>query len=60
MDAEDVRKVYDAAPQATLIASHMEAVNHSVLTRAELRAFSEKTGMTDRLLVPDDNEAHTF
>jgi L-ascorbate metabolism protein UlaG (beta-lactamase superfamily) len=60
MNAEDVRKVYDAAPRATLIASHMEAVNHSVLTRAELRVFSEKTGMTDRLLVPEDDEAYAF
>ncbi|HWL72108.1 MAG TPA: MBL fold metallo-hydrolase [Geminicoccus sp.] len=60
MNAEDVRKVYDAAPRATLIASHMEAVNHSALTRAELRVFSEKTGMTDRLLVPEDDEAYAF
>lgn len=60
MDADDVKKVHDAAPRATLIASHMEAVNHSVLTRAGLRAFSEKTGMTDRLLVPEDDEAYTF
>jgi hypothetical protein len=38
----------------------MEAVNHSVLTRAELRAFSEKTGMADRLLVPEDDEVYAF
>ena len=60
MGTEDVRKVYDAAPQAMLIASHMEAVNHSVLSRAELRAFSEEAGMIDRLLVPQDDEAYTF
>ncbi|TCZ51446.1 MBL fold metallo-hydrolase [Roseicella aquatilis] len=60
MDAEDVRKVYDAAPRAALVASHMEAVNHSVLTRAELRAFSERSGTTDRLLVPEDGETHAF
>jgi L-ascorbate metabolism protein UlaG (beta-lactamase superfamily) len=60
MNAEDVKKVHDAAPRATLIASHMEAVNHSVLTRAELRAFSEKTGMADRLLVPEDDEVYAF
>ncbi len=60
MNKEDVQKVYAAAPQAILVASHMEAVNHSMLSRQELREFSTKTGMTDRLLVPDDNEAHTF
>jgi hypothetical protein len=43
-----------------LVASHMEAVNHSLLSRQELREFSEASGMTDRLLVPNDGEAHTF
>jgi L-ascorbate metabolism protein UlaG (beta-lactamase superfamily) len=60
MGKEDVRKVYEAAPQAMLVASHMEAVNHSLLSRQELREFSEANGMTDRLLVPNDGEAHTF
>jgi L-ascorbate metabolism protein UlaG (beta-lactamase superfamily) len=60
MGKEDVRKVYEAAPQAMLVASHMEAVNHSLLSRQELREFSEANGMTDHLLVPNDGEAHTF
>lgn len=60
MGTKDVKKVYEAAPQATLIASHLEGVNHSVLTRSELRDFSAQNGMTDRLLVPDDNEVYVF
>ncbi|WP_431824741.1 MBL fold metallo-hydrolase [Burkholderia sp. F1] len=56
MGKEDVHKVYQAAPQATLVASHMEAVNHAMLTRNELREFSAEKGMTDRLLVPEDGE----
>lgn len=60
MGAEDVHKVYRAAPQATLIASHMEAVNILTLSREELRAFSAEHGLTDRLLIPEDGEAYTF
>jgi hypothetical protein len=60
MGKEDVRKVHDAAPVATLIASHMEAVNHCVLTRAELREFADRNGMSQRLLVPQDGEDYTF
>jgi L-ascorbate metabolism protein UlaG (beta-lactamase superfamily) len=60
MGTEDVKKVYDAAPQALLMTSHMEAVNHSVLTRAELRDFAKKKGMSDHLLVPEDDESYTF
>ena len=40
MDAQDVWQAYQAAPGATLIASHMEAVNHAVLTRRALREFA--------------------
>ncbi|MBO1073626.1 MBL fold metallo-hydrolase [Roseomonas marmotae] len=57
MGEADVLAVHRAAPRATLIASHMEAVNHCVLSRAELRAFAEKEGFTSSLLVPADGEA---
>jgi L-ascorbate metabolism protein UlaG (beta-lactamase superfamily) len=60
MGKEDVKKVHDATPVATLITSHMEAVNHCVLSRAELRDFADKNGMSQRLLVPDDDESYTL
>ncbi|MDZ7699396.1 MAG: MBL fold metallo-hydrolase [Deltaproteobacteria bacterium] len=60
MNKEDVYKVFKAAPRATLIASHMEAVNHAALTRVELRDYSAETGMIDRLLVPEDGETVIF
>jgi len=61
MNEEDVQKVYEAAaPNATLIAVHMEAVNHCVLTRQALREFSAGKGMTDRLLVPEDDEGYSL
>ncbi|MNI83376.1 hypothetical protein D3C87_1710720 [compost metagenome] len=56
MGKQDVYEVFRAAPQATLIATHMESVNHAVLTRQELREFSVQKGMTDRLLIPEDGE----
>lgn len=56
MGKQDVYQVHNAAPQATLIATHMEAVNHAVLSRSELRAFAAEKGMTHRLLVPEDGE----
>jgi len=56
MGKQDVYEVFQAAPQATLIATHMESVNHAVLTRKELREFSVEKGMTDRLLIPEDGE----
>jgi hypothetical protein len=52
MGTEDVKKVHDAAPAATLVARHMEAVNHCVLTRAEVREFAVRNGMSQRLRTP--------
>jgi L-ascorbate metabolism protein UlaG (beta-lactamase superfamily) len=60
MNKEDVHQVYQAAPGATIVASHMEATNHAMLSREELRAFLGERGMTERVLVPEDGEALSF
>ncbi len=56
MGEEDVRAVHLAAPEATLIASHMEAVNHCILSRAALRTYAERKSFSARLLIPEDGE----
>lgn len=60
MGKKDVYEVHKAAPHATLIATHMESVNHATLTRNELRAFAAENGMTNHLLVPEDGELCTL
>ena len=60
MDKKDVYEVYKAAPRATIIASHMESVNHAMLSRKELREFISEKGMTQRVLVPEDGESCIF
>lgn len=56
MNKEDVLAVHQAAPQATLIASHLEAVNHALLSRRELRDYLGEQGIQQRVLVPEDGE----
>jgi L-ascorbate metabolism protein UlaG (beta-lactamase superfamily) len=60
MSKQDIHEVYKAAPRATIIASHMEAVNHATLSRRELREFLVAHGMTQRVLIPADGEAYSF
>ena len=60
LDKKDVYEVYKAAPRATIIASHMESVNHAMLSRKELREFINEKGMTERVLVPEDGESCIF
>ncbi|MCM2505675.1 MBL fold metallo-hydrolase [Aureimonas altamirensis] len=57
MGEKDVLSVHRASPNAMLVASHMEAVNHCILSRADLRAFAEKEGFSEKLLIPADGEA---
>ncbi|WP_211325826.1 MBL fold metallo-hydrolase [Hephaestia caeni] len=57
MGTADVLSVHQAAPETILVATHMEAVNHCILTRAQLRAFARDKGFADKLLAPGDGEA---
>ena len=56
MTADDVAQVCCAAPEARVIATHMETINHCLLTRAELAGHLDEQGLSDQVTVPDDGE----
>lgn len=56
MGLDGLRAVTEAAPQATVIASHLDAVNHARLDRAAVRRFVAKNHLAARVLVPEDGE----
>jgi L-ascorbate metabolism protein UlaG (beta-lactamase superfamily) len=56
MDADDVVETARAAPRATVVAVHLEALNHCPLTRAELRAAVDDAGVGGRVAIPADGE----
>lgn len=56
MDAADVLQVCQAAPKARVIAVHMEAINHCVLTRAALREALAKSPQKPAVAIPGDGE----
>ncbi len=60
MGAEDVLRVHEALPSAQLIAVHMEALNHCVVTRAQVRDLASEHGIADLVHVPADGETMTF
>lgn len=60
MGKQDVHEVQKAAPAATIIACHMESVNHCVLSRKALREFAREKGIASRVLVPEDGETCEF
>ena len=60
MDDADVESVCRAAPNATVIASHMDTVAHASLTRKTLKAALEKRGLASRVPMPADGETLNF
>jgi L-ascorbate metabolism protein UlaG (beta-lactamase superfamily) len=60
MGKEDVYEVVKAAPNAKIVAVHMEAVNHWGLSREELKSFIEEKGISSQVLVPDDGESYSL
>lgn len=61
MDAEQTLATVELAPDATIVATHMEALDHATTTRADLRAAAQARGLgAGRLLIPDDGETLEF
>lgn len=60
MDAEDVAAVLRAAPYTLVVAIHMEAINHCLLSRRELYDHLKAEGLDERVLIPHDGEELEF
>lgn len=56
MGAEDVVRVHRLAPDARIVAVHMEALDHCTVTRDDVRATAEANGIAESVDVPEDGE----
>ena len=57
MDAGETVRLAETAPEATLIAVHLEALDHCPVGRDELRDAAGKAGISpERILIPADGE----
>jgi L-ascorbate metabolism protein UlaG (beta-lactamase superfamily) len=60
MSAIDVAKVCRSAPDIPVVAVHMEAINHCLLTRDELLREMKNYKLEDRVVIPGDGETLEF
>ncbi|PFG12006.1 MBL fold metallo-hydrolase [Bacillus sp. es.036] len=60
MTKENVVQTYQEAPDATIIAVHMESLNHCLLTRDELKQFIKEKDLLNKVLIPDDGQTLSF
>lgn len=60
MNHEDLLSLHRYTPEATIIATHLEGVNHNMVTRDMLREFSKTNNFSHRLHIPGDGETISF
>lgn len=61
MGAQDFLRAYREAPWASVVAVHMDAINHCVLKRKDLRDLAQSRGLDPRrALIPADGEILRF
>lgn len=60
MGKKDVLKATKAAPNADIVAVHMDAVNHMTVERKDMAEYAREHGIRDRVLIPFDGERMTF
>lgn len=60
MGREDTLRTHQAAPDATIIAVHMDAVNHMTLSREELADYVQEEGIQEHVSIPADGEVISF
>ncbi|HBP40667.1 MAG TPA: hypothetical protein DD644_02770 [Halomonas sp.] len=60
MGKQDTLRMHQAAPNAAIIAVHMDAVNHMTLSRDELSGYVQEVGIQDHVSIPADGEVISF
>jgi hypothetical protein len=60
MTAEDVARVCRHFPEAGVVAARMEAINHYLLARGELRSYLKREDLSEQTLIPADGERTSF
>ncbi len=60
MTAEDVVILCEHDTKTTVVAVHMDAINHCLLSREELRCHLKEAGLLQRVFIPEDGELLVF
>ncbi|WP_425915699.1 MBL fold metallo-hydrolase [Acinetobacter sp. TSRC1-2] len=60
MGKEDTYRATQKAPNAKVVAVHMDAINHMSVTRAQLAEYTKAKDIQDKVLIPIDGETLSF
>lgn len=56
MDQYDIESLINKAPKSKVIAVHMDAWNHCMLRREDLKTFLKTKGFEEKVIIPVENE----
>ncbi len=60
MGKDDVLRATQTVPTATVVAVHLDAINHMAQSREELRQYVQEKGIQDRVEIPEDGATLRF
>jgi L-ascorbate metabolism protein UlaG (beta-lactamase superfamily) len=60
MDAAQTAAVCQFAPNSRVVATHMEALDHAAVSRADLRQYADAQDISTQLFIPADGETLDF
>ncbi|RZA32306.1 MAG: MBL fold metallo-hydrolase, partial [Lysobacteraceae bacterium] len=60
MGKDDVLQATQRMPNAIIVATHMDAINHMTLSRKELKEHVKQHGIQDRVRIPADGDTLSF
>lgn len=60
MGKEDTYRAIRSAPNAKIVAVHMDAINHMSVTRNELKEYVNEKSIQSKVLIPLDGETLSF
>lgn len=60
MGREDTLRASKAAPNAKIVAVHMDAINHMTVDRKDVSEYAYEQGIRDKVLIPFDGEVLHF
>ncbi len=60
MGKEDTLRVHQMSPSATIVAVHMDAVNHMSVSRHDLQDYVAQHAIQAHVLIPEDGEVINF
>lgn len=60
MDEQDITTLCEQATDSKIVAVHMDAINHCLVTREQLRKYVDEHNLTNQVIIPEDGEKISF